>query len=76
MYGPEEVALGYFTSREPWADEASTSGSGEEAERFPTLVDLLLRHGGTTEFWRKRCSRWMTAQRSRNQSTWRNYGFG
>lgn len=31
-------------------DEAYTSWSGEEAERFPTLVDLLLHHGGMTEF--------------------------
>ena len=39
MYDLDEVALGYFASRELWADEAGTSTSGEEAERFPTLVD-------------------------------------
>ena len=50
MYGPEGVASGYFVSWEPRADEAGSSGSGEEAQMFPTLVDLLLCHGGTTEF--------------------------
>ena len=35
--------------RRPWADEAGPSGAHEEDPRFPTLVDLMLRHGGSTD---------------------------
>jgi hypothetical protein len=49
-YGPKGVAPGYFVSKAPWADEAGPSEFGEEDQRFPTLVNLMLRHGGTTEF--------------------------
>jgi hypothetical protein len=31
-------------------DEASTCESREDAERFPTLVNLMLRHSGTMKF--------------------------
>jgi hypothetical protein len=32
-----------------WTDDAGLSETGKEDPRFPTLVDLMLRHGGMTE---------------------------
>jgi len=56
-YGIEGIALG----PRPWKDMARSSGAGEEdvvgssgspfeeVGRFPSLVDLFLRHGGSLE---------------------------
>ena len=49
LCGVEGVASGYLKGRRPWADEAGTSDASEEDPRFPTLVDLMVRHGGSTD---------------------------
>jgi hypothetical protein len=48
--GPiEGAALGYLEGWRPWADEARTSGTGEEDPRFPSLIDLFVHHGRSIE---------------------------
>jgi hypothetical protein len=49
LYGPNVVTPSYFARKEPWVYEARASGFGEEARSFPTLVDLVLHHSGTTK---------------------------
>lgn len=61
LYGVEGIAPGYVEGRRPWEDVAGSADAGEgdvagtlgsafrEDERFPSLVDLFLRHGGSLE---------------------------
>jgi hypothetical protein len=49
LYSIEGGALGYLEGRRPWADEAGTSGADDEDLRFPSLIDLFVRHGGLVD---------------------------
>jgi len=64
IYGIEGITLGFLWDRRPWedlsadgGDEAGTSGGGDAGTwssvdndgRFPSIVDLFLRHGGSLE---------------------------
>ena len=49
LYNIDGVALGYFVSRAPWIDKVGPSEAGKEDPRFPTFVDLMLCHRGSTE---------------------------
>lgn len=49
LYGIDGVLPGYIGGRRPWVDEAGPSEACEEDLRFPTFVDLMLCHGGSTE---------------------------
>jgi len=63
IYGMDGIALGFLRERRVWEDripaeedEARTSGSQDgtwktvdDDGRFPSLIDLFLRHGGSLE---------------------------
>lgn len=57
LYGIEEIARGYLADRRLWADEGGPTKAGEGDPRFPTLVDLMLHHGGSINVTKRSCAR-------------------